>query len=658
MLPLTGARVDPGAIAAFALPFLLILYLALRNGGYDVVPRSEVGLALWWLLLVGAAIGALTVSRERAGGTGIAALGLLAAFAIWTATSLLWGQADEGPLLEAGRVATYLAILALTLCSQVAVRWRAVLWGVTAALGTVVLLAALSRMLPDEFPAQVAGRILTGDQLERRLAYPLNYSSGLAALTALAVPLLLFGAADARAIAVRAASSALLPLCALVLWLSGSSLALPYLALGVGAYLLLSVDRLPQLLTLIVAGSGSAVLIAAANARPAIDRGLLTDAAIDQGRELLALTVVVAAGVALIQVAIALAARHGSRPGWLDIAPRRAGLIAAGFAVVALAAFALSPAPGEVSGSWETFKDPVGLDPNDGSRSAQLLDPSSRGRYQLWQASLAAFESKPVTGIGAGGFEAYWARHKDISLFARDGHSLYMETLGELGPLGLLLIGGFVVLVIAVPIRRIAGDREADERTALAGVAAALIVFAAAALVDWVWELGVIGATFAALAGVGLVAGRRRESLPARAPAATAPAPRPSPRRRAGLATAGVIGLLAVFVPMAGAGAVDRSRESDSAGNALAAAADAVAVQPYAATAKLQQALVLERAGATGPALVAARDAVAAGSDDWRNWLTLSRLEARAGNAKASVRAYRRARALNPSSELFQGIAS
>ena len=38
---------------------------------------------------------------------------------------------------------------------------------------------------------------------------------------------------------------------------------------------------------------------------------------------------------------------------------------------------------------------------------------------------------------------------------------------------------------------------------------------------------------------------------------------------------------------------------------------------------------------------------------NWRNWLVLARLEAKQGHADAAIRAYARAKSLNPRSPLF-----
>jgi hypothetical protein len=48
------ARPDLPAIGGWALGFAIVGYLALANGGYDTVVRTEVGVAVWWLVLLGA----------------------------------------------------------------------------------------------------------------------------------------------------------------------------------------------------------------------------------------------------------------------------------------------------------------------------------------------------------------------------------------------------------------------------------------------------------------------------------------------------------------------------------------------------------------------------------------------------------------------------
>ena len=86
---------------------------------------------------------------------------------------------------------------------------------------------------------------------------------------------------------------------------------------------------------------------------------------------------------------------------------------------------------------------------------------------------------------------------------------------------------------------------------------------------------------------------------------------------------------------------------------ALADARDAAAIQSYAATPYIQEALVEEERGDLPAALAAARVASDKEPTNWRTWFVLSRLEARNGDARAAVEAYREAQSLNPRSPLF-----
>ena len=63
---------------------------------------------------------------------------------------------------------------------------------------------------------------------------------------------------------------------------------------------------------------------------------------------------------------------------------------------------------------------------------------------------------------------------------------------------------------------------------------------------------------------------------------------------------------------------------------------------------------MLEAQGDLDSAAAAARAATERESTNWRTWLVLSRIEAERGNASAALRDYRKARSLNPFSELFQ----
>src|ERR1044072_4436319 len=86
--------VDWGALATAVLAFGLVLYLGLEGGGYDPLVHDRAGIAIWWLLLAGVAVGALP--RRPLPPLAWAGLGLLAAFLLWTALSLGWTESDGG----------------------------------------------------------------------------------------------------------------------------------------------------------------------------------------------------------------------------------------------------------------------------------------------------------------------------------------------------------------------------------------------------------------------------------------------------------------------------------------------------------------------------------------------------------------------------------
>ena len=651
-------RLDPAGFAAWLVPAVAIVYLALNNGGYGVVERSEIGIAVWWLLLVGTLVGALPI----AGGTnaGRALLIVLAAFAAWTALSLTWTESEERTSIELARTLTYLGVFAVALAVQREGRWRHLLNGVTTGVAVVCAIAVLSRLEPTWFAERPSGAFIVGIQIESRLAYPLNYASGLGAFAGIALPLCLAAASSARTTIGQGLAAAALPIVALTIWLTASGLSVGLVAVTLAIFFVLAPDRLPKLVTLLIAAAGSTLLFLAVEQRDALDRGLTNQAAQQEGGELELLILLVCAGVALAQVGIGLAARNAKRPSWLRVS--RPVLTGAAIAIVLVGAPVAVAAglPAELSDRWEEFKgedDSGGEDDGGGasgareSRVNQLLNLSGSGRYQFWEAAVDANEAEPLTGIGPGTFEFWWARNGSYAGFIRDAHSLYLETLGELGIVGFVLIVGFSLAVLIMGAVR-CWRAPPDLRLGLAAAVAGCAAFVGGAMVDWTWEIGVFGLVFMVLAAIAVAGGR---------PAAVRRGGAEPPWQRwAGRAAVAVVSLVAIFAiarPLAGSRAITDSQEDAASGDlraALAKADDATEIEPYAATPYLQKALVLERLGRPEPAANAARRATRKESTNWRTWLVLSRLEAEAGNAQAAVDAYLEGRRLNPRSGIFR----
>jgi hypothetical protein len=639
-------RVDPGAIAAWLVPVVLILYLALNNGGYGVFERSDVGIAAWCLVVIGTVVGAFPV----AGGTraGQATFALLAVVAAWTAASFAWTETDERTAFEVSRVAVYLGIFGLALSIQGRDRWRHLLHGVTVAVAAVCVIAVWSRFEPTSFPERVAGDYL-GPRIERRLAYPLNYSSGLAVLAAIGVPLLLAATASARTILAQALAAAAIPVVALALWLTVAALQIPVVAIGLLAFLILAPDRLPKLATLIAATAGAAILIGAVEQRDALDQALTSPAALQEGDEMKVFVLAVCTGVALIQAGIGLAVRYGRRPRWLVVSRRQATIATAATVAVAATIALAAGLQRELPDAWEHFKGRPTAS-RTGSRAAQILDYSSNRRYEFWQSAIDANATDPWTGIGPGAYEYWWAREGSHA-FIRDSHSLYMDTLAELGIVGLVLLGGFVAAVLMIGVARVP-RAPPGLRLGIAAATSACVAFAAGAALDWIWELSVVPVIFFLLVAVAVAGGSdaprtERRFRGSREPRSVTVIRRYGPR--AALAGLGVAAIVVIALPLAGQQDIERSQAAAKGGDlraALSSARDAEAAQPYAATPRLQEALVLERLGDPNRAVRAALAATRREPTNWRTWLVLSRLRAEAGDAPGAADAYRKVRPL------------
>src|SRR5207302_9928371 len=103
-----------------------------------------------------------------------------------------------------------------------------------------------------------------------------------------------------------------------------------------------------------------------------------------QGATLIVPILLACAGVALAQVAIGLAMRHGRRPAALVFTPvqARSGLVI-GAVLVVVVALAIG-APSRLNTAWQDFKRPTtpGLHNDTIQRFGKL---SGNGRYDYWK---------------------------------------------------------------------------------------------------------------------------------------------------------------------------------------------------------------------------------------------------------------------------------
>jgi O-antigen ligase len=255
-----------------------------------------------------------------------------------------------------------------------------------------------------------------------------------------------------------------------------------------------------------------------------------------------------------------------------------------------------------------------------------------------------------LAGIGPGTFQFYWAQHAPISEFIRYGHSLYLETLAETGVIGFVLIAGFLVLLLVKGVlRALDATARRSARAPVAAATAGLLAFCVAAGYDWLWQLPAV-VLVALLLGAAILASRK--------PATPAGDQVPRPRRRAwvlrGLAAlAAVCAIIAIAIPYGATVAIRSSQaelSADRLSAALGDAATAQRLQPYAATPRLQRALILERAGDLRGSRAAIDQATAREPTSSGLWLVRARIDAESGLERTAAAAYRRAHALNPRS--------
>jgi len=625
------------------LGFVAVIYLGLEGGGYDSLVYGQIGIITWWVLLGTVAVGALPRRRPRP--MALVTIAIFAGFLAWTALSLNWTESSERTFAEVSRLGTYLGFLALAILSRHQNGARQMVAAVGAGIGVVALVALFSRLHPSWFGNEIhqTAAFLPGSA--ERLSYPIDYWNGLACLIAIGLPLFLQMAADARSAIVRGLAAAALPALMLTIYFTLSRGGIGAAVISVLAFYAFTSDRLPKLAIGAIAGAGGAILIATASSKEALVHGVANDALREQGNDVLLLTVVICAVVGVIVALFTLASREISRPSW-TVPSRGASLVALGVSLCVLLVAGLAVgAPGRASDAWNEFKEsdtPVG-------GSDRLGTVAGESRYALWSSAVREMRSSPLDGTGAGTYEYWWNRDGTDDETVVDAHSMYLQVLGELGVVGFLVVLAFVLMVL-LSGAAVASLAAPWRRPALAAALAGCVAFFVQAAVDWVWQIPVLPIAMLLLAGT-LVASdfRDYDDTPEGAPLGILP--------RVAVAVAALALMAVIAIPLASASLVRQSQEEASEGNVAAALSDARSaqnVEPFAATPHLQEALVLEEAGVLGPAAAASRAATERESTNWRTWVVLSRIEARRARALPALLAYRKARSLNPRSELFR----
>jgi O-antigen ligase len=417
--------------AVALVPLLLIPALGVVQGGF--LPDTWVwsGALAAWAAALGLVLGEGAERLRRDWWWALAAALLL----LWTLASRVWSAEPAQSVLEARRMVVYAAVvLALVVLAR---RNSARLLLAGAHVGIVVLvLYALARYLPGprtfhEFEGYL-------------LSEPLGYANAVGILSAMGALLSVGAVAASATRRTRAAAGATVPLLALALHLSGSRAS--WLALAVGLAATTALHRDPRSLARAIAtlapGTAVAVWIGRYSGLSTLPSPRLSGLAV--GAVAIACAVVAAGAAALTTP------RAGSGAG--TRARRR--VVAGGVLVALLGVVAVA--------------------------AAGVKEPRSLYYHVAWRE----FAAHPLLGSGAGTFGRYWVLWGPVGEWggALDAHSLYLETLAELGPIGLCLLLAFLLY----PLRRTLAHRSLPYVPAAAG---ATITFLVHAGLDWDWEL-------------------------------------------------------------------------------------------------------------------------------------------------------------------------
>jgi O-antigen ligase len=605
-----------------------VFALSYADGGFAPTTRAYAGMAAWWLLGVGAAFGIASAwsSIDR---LALLAVGLFAAFAVWVLISARWAADAERAFAQFNQVALYVAVFAIAIVVARLVPARILVGGVALALVAVAVVALVSRCFPSSFGSEPGGKILS-TLSNGRLSFPLGYWNGLGIEVALAYPLLLALMASRRSRVASALAALPLPILAAVMYLTSSRGAFVTAAIAVVVFVVLTPRKWAALTAIVVAGAAGAVAVAVLVPKKSLVNGDMDTAlGVHQGHHAALWIGIACVVTALAWVGLAELGRRLPPPS------RLVGQVTAGV-LVALAIVAIVLA--HPIRQFDNFRSNPAVGHSHGTETTNhLLNTSGSGRWQFWTAAISEFRAHPLNGGGAGSWAAWWLEHPVIAAFTQYAHSLYLESLAELGIVGLLLILAAVVVAAAGAVRS-ALLLESGE---VAAAAACGIAFFTAAAYDWVWQLAGI-----AIVGVGML-GFALGALPSTRASAVGRlgALRPA------IALVAVAAIIPQYVILASGSHLRNSQAAFRADNAERARSEALAaeaIEPWAASPYLQLGLVSEAEGHYNDAARRLEEAISRSRNDWSLWWRAAIINTQRGDGSLARHDLAEARRLNP----------
>jgi hypothetical protein len=588
--------------------------LLAANGGFFPVSWSWATLALLWV----AALTLLVRAPVRPTRLEAACLGGLVCVVAWVWISIAWSTDLAQSVFEGERSLVLVAAVGagLALAQRRAV--RPLLGGTLAGIAAVCVYALATRLFP--------GRVGHYDPLAvYRLNTPVGYWNGLGLVAVLGVLIALGLALRSRSASGSALAALTAPLLLVTLYFTYSRGAWGALAVGLAVLIALDPRRLSTTAGIVALAPAPALGVLLASRSHALTRQSSILAAAKHDGHRIALILLV---LAFVEAAIAIGVRVVQRVG----VPRALRL---GWAIVLVACllaglggvFAHYGSPPKIARrAYHAFLAPPPA--HVVNLNSRLFNLSSNRRVTLWKVAWRQADAHLLIGNGAGSYERYYLQHRATALGVEDAHSLYLETLAELGVVGLALL----VLALGIPL--VAAWRNRRYRL-VPFACAAYVAYLVHAAVDWDWELA--GVTLVAtLCGLACVVAGRSDGTPVLGLRV----------RTAGVAVAVGLSALAI-VGLLGNTALESSQAAASSGHWQTAerhARSAIRWMPWSAAGwqalgEAQLALH-DRAGA-GRSL---HRAIAKDPNDWVLWLDL----VGATSGMEQVAAVDRAYGLNP----------
>ena len=700
--PPVGQEPRAGVTAAATLAVAGVLCYAtfLARGGLNLAPMTT--LELTTTLVAGALVtGAVVLAAAGFRARGVWSIGLLLAFTALTGISVAWSVAPDASWQDAGRMLAYSGLFAaaVALAWIVPGGWRALLGGTVLAAVLVCAYALLTKVLPGDLALSAEANFYA------RLQEPYGYWNAIGLTAAMGtIGCLWLGARRAGHALLNALAYPATGLLIVTLMLAYSRGALASLVIGVAAWMCLVPLRLRGARVLIVGALGAAPVVAWDFSRHALSSdGVALGVRTDAGHQLGALLCAMLILLTLVGIAICF---FGDRRAPAGSTRRAVGIALASLLVLLLLvgvgglAATKRGLTGTISHDLSSLTNPNAPVP---ANSPGRLTAVGSVRARYWKEALEIFEAHPALGAGAAGYETARLRYRTQLLDVRQAHGYVVQTLADLGIVGLAVSLALLVAWMAAagrpthPFNRrwmarrpqqessleTSGSRlrsppsirwghvplaYTPERIGMLSMLCIVIVFGVHSFADWTWY--VPGNAFVALLCAGWLAGRG--SLPAGNLAAPAGSPEAAgaevPRERlkvpslgglgpvrVGIATAVVVGaLLAAWTEWQPQRSVDASEKAlvllpHNPVAARSAAQAAVERDPLSAQALFTLSAVQKATGESALARATLQKAVQLQPSNPQTWLTLGQYDM-SSNPSEAMNELRAAVYLDPES--------